>query len=151
MTVQYFLICSLLLLAACRSDIANDESDPTHAGALSPDQYRKRQQVIADSLLATARPVEKIVEQLGPGYAVGSKALRDTVTTLALNTDCFRNGRNTDPYLAGVVNIVVRMSVSGTDLVRVKMAATRWTSAAGDLVNACLNSEMKKWRLHARS
>jgi hypothetical protein len=152
MTVQYLLVCSLLLFAACRGDSANDEGDSKHASAsaLSPDQYRQRQQVIADSVLGAARPVEKIVEQLGTGYAVGSEGLRDTVTALTENTDCFSNGRNTDPYLAGVVNIVARMTAAGTDLVRVQAATTRWTSAAGDLVNACLNSAMKKWRLGAR-
>jgi hypothetical protein len=152
MNVQSLLISSLLLLAACRSDRANDEADPKQAGAraLSPDQYRQRQQVIADSVLAAARPVEKIVEQLGTGYAVGPDALRDTITTLAQHASCFGNGRNTDPYLAGVVNIVARMTATGTDLVRVQTINTRWTSAAGDLVNACLNSEMKKWKLDAR-
>jgi hypothetical protein len=150
MTVRYLLLFSFLLLAACRSDNANDEADPKDASALSPDQYRQRQQVIADSVLDAARPVEKVVEQLGTGYAVGSERLRDTVTTLAENTDCYSNGRNTDPYLAGVVNIVARMTAAGTDLVRVQTANTRWTSAAGDLVNACLNSEMKKWKLDAR-
>jgi hypothetical protein len=152
MLLQYLLACSLLLLAACRGDNANDEADPKRAssGALSPDQYRQRQQVIADSLLGAARPVEKIVEQLGTGYAVGSEGLRDTVTALTRNTDCFSNGRNTDPYLAGVVNIVARMTAAGTDLVRVQTTTTRWTSAAGDLVNACLNSAMRKWRLDAR-
>jgi len=152
MNVQYLLIGSLLLVAACRSDNAHDDADPQGASstALSPDQYRERQQVIADSVLAAARPVEKIVEQLGTGYAVGSDALRDTVTTLAQNSDCFSSGRNTDPYLAGVVNIVARMTAAGTDLVRVQTVNTRWTSAAGDMVNACLNAEMKKWRLDSK-
>ncbi len=90
------------------------------------------------------------MEQLGEPYTVGSDALRDTIATLAESTNCFEVGRNTDPYLAGTVNIMARMTPAGTDLVRVLAANTRWTSAAGDLVNACLNSAMKKWKLAAR-
>lgn len=152
MNVQYVLLCLLMLAAACRRDNANGNPalNGGSATALSPDQYRERQRVIADSVLAAARPVEKIVEQLGTGYAVGSDALRDTLTSLAQNADCFSSGRNTDPYLAGVVNIVARMTAAGTDLVRIQTVNTRWSSAAGDMVNACLNAEMKKWKLDAR-
>jgi hypothetical protein len=152
MTFQHMLMLSLLTIAACGRDRPSEAADPPGASsaAISPDQYRARQKAIADSVLAEARPVEQVVEQLGEPYTVGSDALRDTLTTLAENTNCFEAGRNTDPYLAGTVNIMARMTPDGTDLVRVLAANTRWTSAAGDLVNACLNTEMKKWKLAAR-
>ena len=151
MTFQHVVMFSVLVLAACGRDGQSEAADPPDRtpAALSPDQYRQRQQGIADSLLATARPVEKVVEALGQSYAVGPDALRDTIAALAQGTSCFETGRNTDPYLAGTVNIMARMTPDGTNLVRVLAANTRWTSAAGDLVDACLNTEMRRWKLDA--
>lgn len=152
MTFQFILMCSLVTLAACGRDRPSDTADPRDgtSTAISPDQYRQRQKVIADSVLAAARPVDKVVEDLGQDYTVGPGALRDTIVALAVRSDCFEAGRNTDPYLAGTVNIIARMTPAGTDLVRVLTANTRWTSAAGDLVDACLNTEMRRWKLDAR-
>jgi hypothetical protein len=143
---------SLVTLSACGHNRSGDSKDPPDGNfaAISPDQYRARQHAIADSLLAAARPVDKVVEQLGQSYAVGPDALRDTIVALAEKSSCFAAGRTTDPYLAGAVNIMARMTTTGTDLVRVLVSNTRWTSAAGDLVNACLNTEMKKWKLAAK-
>lgn len=152
MTFQFILMCMLVTLAACGHDRRSDASDPRDgtSAAISPDQYRQRQSAIADSVLAAARPVEKVVEELGQDYTVGPDALRDTIVALAERSDCFEAGRTTDPYLAGTVNIMARMTPAGTDLVRVLTANTRWTSAAGDLVDACLNTEMRRWKLDAR-
>jgi hypothetical protein len=164
MTIQQFLkwsmcsmwsMCSafsLVTLAACGRDRPNDTADPRDgtSAAISPDQYRERQQALADSVLAAARPVEKVVEELGDAYSVSPAPLRDTIVALTDRTTCFEAGRSSDPYLAGTVNIIARMTPAGSDLVRVLAANTRWTSAAGDVVNACLNSEMKKWKLGAR-
>ncbi|MFI5232832.1 MAG: hypothetical protein ACHQSE_10015 [Gemmatimonadales bacterium] len=151
MTFQHVLILSLVAIVACGRDRSGDTADPPdqRSTALSPEQYRQRQQAIAESLLASSRPVEKVVEELGQSYAIGPDALRDTIVALAQGTTCFEAGRNTDPYLAGTVNIMARMTPTGTDLVRVLAAHTRWTSAAGDLVNACLNTEMRRWKLDA--
>lgn len=152
MTFQHVVMLLLVVITACSRGGRGETADPPdgNSTALSPDQYRQRQQAIADSLLASARPVEKIVEELGESYSVPPGAMRDTIVALAQGTNCFEAGRNTDPYLAGIVNIMARMTPAGTDLVRVLVANTRWTSAAGDLVNACLNTEMRRWKLDAR-
>ena len=152
MTFQHVVMMLLLVVVtACGRERRGESADPPDGTtALSPDQYRQRQQAIADSLLASARPVEKVVEELGQSYTVSPDAMRDTIVALAQGTNCFEAGRNTDPYLAGIVNIMARMTPAGTDLMRVLAANTRWTSAAGDLVNACLNTEMRRWKLDAR-
>ena len=146
MTLKRVLLCSLIALAACGGDKTGGDADSKAAAKpISPDEYRKRQQAFADSVLNTTKPAAKLVEQLGKGYAIGSVALRDTIATLARLTDCFKTGRDTDPYLAGTVSVFVHMSVIGADLINVQ--ETNWTSKAGDLVTACLNLAMKKWKL----
>ena len=147
------LLCSLFALAACgggdkTKDDANAKAvDPN---AISPDQYRKRQAAFADSVLNAAKPASKVVEQLGKGYAVGSVALRDTLASLSQTSNCFKVGRNTDPYLAGTVSIFAHMTVIGVDLIQVQRSGTQWTSGAGELVNACLDTESKQWKLDTR-
>jgi hypothetical protein len=73
--------------------------------------------------------------------------LRDTLASLANGSGCFQTGRKTDPYLAGTVSIFAHMATIGVDLIQVQRSGTTWTSAAGDLVNACLDTEMKNWKL----
>jgi hypothetical protein len=151
--LKYALLASLIVLAACGGDKTKDDAaaiKPVDPNAISPDQYRKRQQAFADSVLNTTKPASKVASDLGKGYAVGSVALRDTLASLASNTDCFTIGRNTDPYLAGTVSIFAHMAVIGVDLIQVQESGTKWTSAAGNLVNACLSTEMKKWKLDMR-
>ena len=150
--LEHVLLCSLFALAACGGDKSKDDanSKAVNPNAISPDEYRKRQQAFADSVLNTAKPASKVAEQLGKGYAVGSVALRDTIASLAQNTNCFKTGRDTDPYLAGTVSIFAHMAVIGVDLIQVQQSGTKWTSAAGDLVNACLDTEAKKWKLDMR-
>jgi hypothetical protein len=149
MKLNNILSCSLLVLAACGGDKAKDDANAatTDRTAVSPDQYRKRQQAFADSVLNTSKPVAKVVEALGKGYAVGSVSLRDTIASLAQTSNCFKTGRTSDPYLAGTVSIFAHMSVIGVDLIQVQRTGTTWTSPAGDLVNACLDTEAKKWKL----
>ena len=147
------LICSLFVLAACGGgDKTKDDasSKPPVANALSPDAYRKRQQEFADSVINASKPALKVVEQLGKGYAVGPIALRDTLASLAEHSGCFKTGRQTDPYLAGTVSIFAHMATIGVDLIQVQRSGTTWTSAAGDLVNACLDTQMKDWKLDMR-
>jgi hypothetical protein len=150
MKTHHLTLCSLaalLSLAACGGDKAKDDATatPNAQTAVSPDEYRKTQQAFADSVLQTTKPVGKLVAQLGKGYAIGQPVLRDTIGTLAQSADCYKVGRNTDPYLAGTVSVFVHMTVIGADLIQVQEA--NWTSKAGDLVNACLNLAMKKWKL----
>lgn len=149
MKLNAILIASFVALAACGGDKTKDDADPKTAdrSAVSPDQYRKRQQAFADSVLGTSKPVAKVVEALGKGYAVGSVPLRDTIASLAQASNCFKTGRASDPYLAGTVSMFAHMSVIGVDLIQVQRTGTTWTSPAGDLVNACLDTEAKKWKL----
>lgn len=150
--LTYVLISSLAVLAACGDKSKDDAAPqpPAPVATISPDDYRKKQQAFADSVLNASKPVAKVVEQLGKGYAVGPVALRDTLASLAQNTNCFKTGRNTDPYLAGTVSIFAHMAVIGVDLIQVQRSDTKWTSAAGELVNACLETEMKNWKLDMR-
>jgi hypothetical protein len=72
--------------------------------------------------------------------------IASTVAILAGNSGCFKTGRMNDPYLAGTVSIFAHMTVGGVDLFQVQASETKWTSAAGELVNACLGTEMKEWK-----
>lgn len=153
--VKRVLLYSAFALTACggstcggdktKDDASSKASVP--ANALSPDDYRKRQQAFADSVINASKPALKVVEALGKGYAVGSVSLRDTLAALAQASNCFQIGRRTDPYLAGTVSIFAHMATIGVDLIQVQRSGTTWTSGAGDLVNACFDTEMKKWKL----
>ena len=152
MSLKNALLCSLIAatavgaVGACGSDSTKDEAEKArNPNAVSPDEYRKRQQAFADSVLNNAAPASKLVEKLGKGYAVGSVALRDTIGALARASNCYQQGRDKDPYLAGTVSVFAHMAVIGVDLIQVQ--DKNWTSAAGDLVDACLNSAMKNWKL----
>ena len=153
---KHVLLWSLFALAACVGACGGDKtkddasSKAVNPNAVSPDEYRKRQQIFADSVLNAAQPAAKVAEQLGKGYAVAPVALRDTIASLAQGTNCFKTGRDTDPYLAGTVSIFAHMAVIGVDLIQVQQSGTSWTSRAGDLVNACLDTEAKKWKLDMR-
>lgn len=152
MKLSWVLLCSLGTLAACggeRSKNAESESAAGQKGAAmeSPDQFRARQQAFADSVLLATGRANDLVQKLGKGYAVGSVRLRDTVAMLAGKTTCFPTARKTDPYLAGTVSVFVNISVVGSDVVRVQ--ESKWTSAAGNIVDACLNEESRKWKFDA--
>ena len=150
------LKCTMLGLVfavvACGGDSKkkDDAADPavskTAAAPMSPDDYRKKQQAFADSVLNTTSSAKALVEKLGKGYDIGSTRLRDTVAMLAADkkADCFGVGRKTDPYLAGTVSFWVNINVVGSDVVRVQ--ESKWTSAAGNFVDACLNQSAKEWR-----
>jgi hypothetical protein len=154
MNLQRVTLLALIAAAACGGDKGKDESNqPSAKGAdaqaLSPDDYRKKQAAYADSVLNQSAPAKALVEKLGKGYAVGETRLRDTVGMLAADrkTDCFSVGRKTDPYLAGTVSFFVNISVVGSDVVRVQ--ESHWTSAAGNIVDACLNEAAKNWKFDA--
>jgi hypothetical protein len=147
MTLKRLIGVTVLALAACGGD--KKTADDTEKGPISPnvspEQYRKRQEQFADSVLNATSSAKVVAEKLGKGYAVGSARLRDTVAFLAgEKTDCFQIGRKTDPYLAGTVSFWVNMNVIGSDVVRVQ--DSNWTSAAGSLVNACLGEQAKDWK-----
>jgi hypothetical protein len=154
MNLQRVTLFALVLAAACGGDKSKDDGNPpstkaVEAQALSPDDYRKKQAAYADSVLNQSAPAKALVEKLGKGYAVGETRLRDTVAMLSADkkADCFAVGRKTDPYLAGTVSFFVNISVVGSDVVRVQ--SSQWTSAAGNIVDACLNEAAKGWKFDA--
>lgn len=145
-----FITLLVIATAACGGD---EPKTPAAAAAsspvgVSPDEYRKKQQAYADSVLNASRSSKDVVEKLGKEYAVGSVRLRDSLALLAGKTDCFLKGRETDPYLAGTVSFFVFMSPVGSNVVRVQEDATTWTSAAGNIVNSCLNIASQKWKFN---
>jgi len=152
MTPKQLVLCSLVALAACGGDKAkDDEATAASANGVkapeSPDAYRKRQQAFADSVLNANQSTAGLVQQLGKGYAVGSMRLRDSVALLTSRTDCFPAARKTDPYLAGTVSFFVNISVVGSDVSRVQQST--WTSAAGNIADACFNEQAKQWKFDA--
>ena len=94
--------------------------------------------------MSATTTAKQVVDKLGKGYAVGSTRLRDSLATLSTKSDCFGQGRKTDPYLAGTVSFFVFMSVVGSNVVRVQ--ESQWTSQAGNIVDSCLNLASKDWK-----
>jgi len=144
------MLLSLVALAACGSDKQKDDvesGNPKAAVPQSPDEYRKQQAAFADSVLNTASAPAAVAKRLGKGYDVGSTRLRDTLALIAQKSDCFATARKTDPYLAGTVSFYVNISVIGSDIVGVQ--ESKWTSAAGNIVDACLNAQAKSWKFDA--
>lgn len=141
------LLAIALLTAACGGDKA--EKAPSaqaenEGGGVSPDEYRKNQQRFADSVLNATTTAKQVVEKLGKDYAVGSTRLRDSLAALSTKSECFAQGRKSDPYLAGTVSYFVFMSVVGSNVVRVQ--ESHWTSQAGNIVDSCLNLAAKDWK-----
>ncbi len=143
----------ITLLVIATAACGGDEKAPPPAtsgeatvAGVSPDEYRKAQQAYADSVLNASHSSKDVVAKLGSEYAVGSVRLRDSLALLAGKTDCFLKGRESDPYLAGTVSFFVFMSPVGSNVVRVQDDGTTWTSAAGNIVNSCLNIAAQKWK-----
>src|ERR1039458_2361472 len=143
------MLLSLVAIGACGGDKKKDDA-PADAKAAAPqsaDAYRKQQIAFADSVLNTVAAPATVAQRLGKGYEVGSTRLRDTLATIAASTDCFPSARKTDPYLAGTVTFYVNISIIGSD--RRGPEDTKWTSAAGNIVDACLNGQAKQWKFDA--
>lgn len=153
MQLKCMVIGGVFALAACgggddksKDDALGKAQAKIRASALTLDDYKAKQKKFADSVLNTTTGTKAIVERLGKGYDIGSTRLRDTVAMLASDkkADCFGAGRKTDPYLAGTVTIWINMSLIGSDVVRVQ--ESKWTSPAGNVVDACLNQLAKNWK-----
>lgn len=136
-------VALVALLVACGGD--KPEAKPAAADPVkvSADDYRAKQARFADSVLNSASTSKDVAAKLGTGYTVGPIRLRDSLALLTDKSDCYAQGRKSDPYLAGTVSFFVFMSVVGSNVVRVQDA--QWTSAAGNIVNACLNLAAKNW------
>jgi hypothetical protein len=157
MNLKRVMLLSLIALAATASacskkDKGKGKDDDTQTAAGGSDEnkaaldYRARQQAFADSVLNTSSNAKSVADKLGKGYGVGSTRLRDTLAVLVASgkDECFKAGRNTDPYLAGTVSFFVNMGVIGSDIVRIQ--ESKWTSAAGNIVDACLNKAAQSWK-----
>jgi hypothetical protein len=155
MNLTRMMMLSVLALAACGGDKKKDDDEgedtkkrAAPAAEVSVADYQKKQAAFADSVLNASKSAKTLVQKLGKGYDVGSVRLRDSVAFLAgSKTDCFQKARKEDPYLAGTVSMFVHISVVGSDVVRVQESS--WTSIAGNLVDACLNTEAKNWKFDA--
>jgi hypothetical protein len=155
MNLKRVMLLSLIALAATASACSKKDKgkdDDTQAAAGGSDEnkaaldYRTRQQAFADSVLNTSSNAKSVADKLGKGYGVGSTRLRDTLAVLVASgkDECFKAGRSTDPYLAGTVSFFVNMGVIGSDIVRIQ--ESKWTSAAGNIVDACLNKAAQSWK-----
>ncbi len=148
MNVKRTLLLSMLALAACGGRDKPKTEEETKAAAVSPEAYRQKQVAFADSVLNRTSSAKIVAEKLGKGYDVGSVRLRDTLSVLAgAKTQCFQNARKADPYLAGTVSFFIHMNITGSDVVHVQ--ESQWTSAAGNIVDACLNEASRAWKLDA--
>lgn len=134
--------------AACGGDVSDKAAATTGSGAsaMSADDYRKAQERIADSVLSELKGADQVVRDLGMDYEVGGDRLRDSIAVLATRSNCFLDGRKSDPYLAGTVSFHISMSTAGTDAIQVQENATKWTSTAGNIVNSCLNLAARDWK-----
>jgi hypothetical protein len=145
MSMKQALLLSLLALVACGGDKKKDVEDE-NAKAVSPVEYKKKQVAFADSVLNASSSAKAVVEKMGKGYEVGQVRLRDTLAVLAgSKTQCFANGRKADPYLAGTVSFFIHMNITGSDVIHVQ--ESKWTTTAGNIVDACLNEASRAWKL----
>ncbi len=144
---------AVLALAACSGEKVQPADTGSAGAQLTPEQqearsiedYKRRQAAFADSVLQTVTPTTKIVEKLGKQYAVGNVKMRDALLAYVGKTpQCYRDGKDVDPYLAGTVSFYIHMSVVGSDVVRVQ--TSEWTSQAGNMAEKCLNEAATKWK-----
>lgn len=133
----------LSTLAACGGDKAKAPAPAGEAPGQSAEDFRAQQQRFADSVINATMTTKGVVAKLGKDYYVGSVKLRDSLAILVEKSGCYFQGRQADPYLAGTASFFVFMSVIGSNVVRVQEA--QWTSAAGNIVTACLNLAAKNW------
>ena len=134
-----------LLSVACGRDTTPRDSAAGAASATPADTYRQQQQAFADSVLRSVLPADRIATAIK--YKVAPQVLVDAVGQLSLDStvNCLARGREKDPYLKGVVNFWVNMSVVGTDHIGVYKST--WTSGAGAIVDDCLNTVARAWHL----
>lgn len=138
-------LLALATLAACGGDTSEDEAEEAPSAQVTPEEYAKRQQAFADSIIKSAKAPEKLVEELGKGYAVANAALTDSLKSRLVASDCFKKGQEIDPYLGGSVSFMLHMSIVGVDAAYVQ--DSKWSSPAGNVVNSCLNAQAKGWKI----
>lgn len=141
-----------LLATACGGDKVQPEGSDADA-SLTPEQreaknaeaYKERQAAFADSVLGSAKSVTEVAKSYGGEVQVGSVQMRDSLLKyVQANPECFKRGRDMDPYLAGTATFYIHMSPVGSDVVRVQNS--EWTSQAGNVVDKCFNDLTPKWK-----
>jgi hypothetical protein len=150
-----FSLAATFALVACGGDkVKPDDAAATADAALTPEQkeakqaldYQKKQSAFADSVLGNAKSAVEVAKKYGANVQVGTVQMRDSITKyVSNNPQCFKSGRDLDPYLAGTVTFYVHMSVIGSDVIRVQ--TSEWTSQAGNAVDKCFNEITPKWKL----
>ena len=145
------IVTALALVACGREKVQPDGG--TADSTLTPEQqeakkaldYQKRQAAFADSVLGSAKGVQELAKTFGKDVQVGSVAMRDSLMKYVdAAPQCFQNGRDIDPYLAGTVTFYIHMSVVGSDVIRVQKS--EWTSQAGVVTDKCFNDLAVKWK-----
>ncbi len=142
------LALALTSLVACSSKDEEEEADSAGAAAVQPpsnEDYAARQQSFVDSLIKTTPTPQQLAVSLGAGYVAAPAELADSVTARIAKSDCFDKGREIDPYLGGTIHVMAHVSVIGVDNAYVQ--DSKWSSAAGNIVNSCLNGQAKSWKL----
>ncbi|MHB1312044.1 MAG: hypothetical protein ACYC3L_08505 [Gemmatimonadaceae bacterium] len=141
-------------IAACKGDKVQPDGAADSASAMSPEQreakaaedYKAKQAAFADSVLKNSSTTKTIVDKLGKGYEVGTVAMRDSIVArIGTTPQCYKDGKNIDPYLAGTVSFYIHLNPAGSDLIRVQ--ESQWTSQAGNVTDKCLNEAARQWKL----
>ena len=144
-------LLALALTASAACSAKDDEEEPgdsATAAAVAPpsnEDYAARQQSFVDSLIKTTPTPQQLAVSLGAGYVAAPVELADSVSARIAKSDCFDKGREIDPYLGGTIQVMAHMSVVGVDNAYVQ--SSNWSSAAGNIVNSCLNGQAKGWKL----
>ena len=145
-------LIAVLAAAACGGEKVKPEGENADA-TLTPAQkeaknaaaYRDRQAAFADSVLGHSKSVADVAKTYGKDVQVGSVQMRDSLLKyVEASPQCFKNGREVDPYLAGTATFYIHMSPAGSDVVRVQ--TSEWTSQAGTIVDKCFNELSPKWK-----
>ncbi len=149
-------LTTLSLLAVLAAACGGEKVQPEGANAdstLTPEQreaksaaeYRKKQAAFADSVLGNSKNAAEMAKSLGKGIQVGTVQMRDSlVKFVQASPQCFKQGRDVDPYLAGTATFYIHMSVVGSDVVRIQKGD--WTSPAGTIVEKCFADITPKWK-----
>jgi len=144
------------VLSACKGEKVQPDGNggDANASALTPEQreakaaedYKVKQAAFADSVLKNSASTKLIVDKLGKGYEVGTVAMRDSLLAhIGKTPQCYKDGKNIDPYLAGTVSFFIHLNPAGSDLIRVQ--ESQWTSQAGNVTDKCFNESARQWKL----
>ncbi len=156
MKITRIVLLSALTLAACGGEKVQPIGADSAAAAGAPTaeeleaknaaEYKRKQSAFADSVLKNSANPAAIVSKLGKGYEVGTVGMRDSLVAFIGKTpQCYSDGKNIDPYLAGTVSFYIHLNPAGSDVIRVQ--ESQWTSQAGNVTDKCFNDASRQWKL----